>query len=40
MKGLNTWAAPTPCKILGVILEVDAGRTLTNGPENKKNDDA
>ena len=29
------------CKILGTILEIDEGKTLTNGPENKKvNDDA
>ena len=30
-----------PCKILGTILEMDEGRTSTNGPEDKKtNDDA
>ena len=31
----------SPCKILGSILEKDKGRTSTNGPEDKKdNDDA
>ena len=29
----------TPCEILETILQVDEGRTSTNGPENKKTHD-
>ena len=29
----------SPCKILWAILELDKGRTSTNGPENKKTND-
>ena len=35
IKEIDTWAASLPCKILGTILKVDIGRTLTNGLENK-----
>ena len=28
-----------PPNLLGIVLEVDEGRTSTNGPENKRNHD-
>ena len=37
----NKYLSGPLCKILGNILEMDEGRTSTNGPEDKKaNDDA
>ena len=38
IKWVNTWVGP-PCMILGSILEMDEGRTQTNGPEDKKDND-